>query len=171
MIDDKRLCTPAEYVALVKRLFGEVDLDPCGNEHSVVGALREYRPPTDGLKEPWFGRVYVNPPWGYDWKHSGTNLSAWLWRCGMEMTAGAADEVIVFVPYAPRAKWWRDNVHTAHTAEYYPLAMCVVAEPLVEFIKHGESSGPIDCAFLYYGNRAGRFCEVFRGLGPTWLRR
>lgn len=51
--------TPIE---LIKPL-GEFDLDPCGYEgHPTAKSL--YILPTDGLIEPWFGRVWLNPPYG-----------------------------------------------------------------------------------------------------------
>ena len=53
--------TPPE---LVKSL-GEFDLDPC----MAVGqpwelATSNYTLPTDGLAQPWAGRVWCNPPYG-----------------------------------------------------------------------------------------------------------
>jgi hypothetical protein len=63
LTDDSRSdswLTPPE---IVTRL-GCFDLDPCG----CVGmpwklATRVYTPPTDGLLEPWEGRVFCNPPY------------------------------------------------------------------------------------------------------------
>ena len=43
------------------------DLDPCAakNRDGCVPADRFYRlPEHDGLSEPWFGRVWLNPPYG-----------------------------------------------------------------------------------------------------------
>ena len=42
--------TPKKYVDLVKSFFGgEISLDPCSNEYSIVGANTEFILPTDGL--------------------------------------------------------------------------------------------------------------------------
>lgn len=62
-------CTPPQYVAAVKRVFGgEIGLDPCSNHESVVNAKCEFMlPETDGLAEEWnFPSIYVNPPYGAD---------------------------------------------------------------------------------------------------------
>jgi hypothetical protein len=43
------------------------DLDPCAARHGGghVPSLQSYvLPEHDGLVEPWFGRVWVNPPYG-----------------------------------------------------------------------------------------------------------
>ncbi len=47
--------TPQKYVAAVKKVFaGKIHLDPCSNEHSIVGAEVEYQLPIrDGLKASW----------------------------------------------------------------------------------------------------------------------
>ena len=61
--------TPKKYVDAVKRFFGgNISLDPCSNEFSIVNAIVEYRLPNkDGLKESWnFPTIYVNPPYGSD---------------------------------------------------------------------------------------------------------
>lgn len=50
--------------ALVQAL-GEFDLDPCGAPGHVLAAhtyLLENG--DDGLRDPWFGRVWLNPPYG-----------------------------------------------------------------------------------------------------------
>ena len=42
----------------------EFDLDPCSpREGSVVPAKQVYALPFDGLTAPWFGLVWVNPPY------------------------------------------------------------------------------------------------------------
>lgn len=46
--------------------LGEFDLDPCAAPNPIAWptARVHYIPPTDGLCEPWFGRVWLNPPYG-----------------------------------------------------------------------------------------------------------
>lgn len=48
---------------IVERL-GEFDLDPCGSpKHKIANIIFHY-PEQNGLHEPWFGRVWLNPPYG-----------------------------------------------------------------------------------------------------------
>jgi hypothetical protein len=63
--------TPSKVVDTVRAFFGgEIDLDPCSNDGSVVKATVEYKlPETDGLVAPWNikgrgTRVYINSPFG-----------------------------------------------------------------------------------------------------------
>jgi len=58
-------CTPPKYVNAIREFFGgQIALDPCSNEHSIVGASIEYGlPHSDGLAKPWNApTVFVNPP-------------------------------------------------------------------------------------------------------------
>ena len=83
------------------RVLGEFDLDPCACRNQPWAlAKKQYAPPDDGLKLPWEGRVFCNPPYGpnvKDWvlrmaKHrngillifSRTETEAWkwVWRTG-----------------------------------------------------------------------------------------
>lgn len=59
----------------------EFDLDPCSPiEGSLVPAKQRYSLPFDGLTAPWFGLVWVNPPyskpmpWTQKWLAHGNGL-------------------------------------------------------------------------------------------------
>jgi len=53
--------------------LGAFDLDPCCHQAhpSPIGKTRFY-PPMDGYSLPWFGRVWLNPP------YSSTDCGRWL---------------------------------------------------------------------------------------------
>lgn len=60
MITDTWL-TPPELI----KALGEFDLDPCTPiEMPWDTAKHRYTPNEDGLKQPWYGRVWLNPPYG-----------------------------------------------------------------------------------------------------------
>ena len=43
--------------------LGAFDLDPCGSEHWPIADTTYSAPADDGLSLPWFGRVWLNPPY------------------------------------------------------------------------------------------------------------
>lgn len=60
----------------------EFDLDPCSPvEGSLVPAKQRYSLPFDGLTAPWFGLVWMNPPyskpspWVNKWLEHGNGLA------------------------------------------------------------------------------------------------
>ena len=62
--------TPPEII----RALGEFDLDPCAAENQPwPTAKAHYTEAEDGLIQPWFGRVWLNPPYG-------PHLVKWLSR-------------------------------------------------------------------------------------------
>lgn len=55
-------CYTPQYI--FEALGTEFDLDPCApSEGSLVPAKQRYSLPFDGLNAPWFGLVWVNPPY------------------------------------------------------------------------------------------------------------
>lgn len=151
--------TPHKYVRAVKDVFGgQIDLDPCSNEYSVVNARVEYRlPERDGLKETWnYPRIYVNPPYGID-KKRGTTIKNWLARCAHAHEAFNS-EVLALVPIAANTTHWKKYVFTK------AKAICFLYDTRLRFLENGQDSGkgaPMACAMIYWGDNYAGFYEVF----------
>lgn len=58
--------TPPCYTQAAKLVMGGIDLDPASNPASnrFVGAANIFTIADDGLRHDWFGRVWLNPPYG-----------------------------------------------------------------------------------------------------------
>lgn len=58
--------TPHKIVDAARRTLGGFDLDPFSSEtaNQIVHATKFYSLPDDGFQLPWFGRVWMNPPFG-----------------------------------------------------------------------------------------------------------
>ncbi len=157
--------TPRKYVDAVRSVFGgEIDLDPCSNESSIVGAVTEYRLPRhDGLQEPWnFRHIYVNPPYGAD-RPRGTTIKDWLLRC-WDAHRRHGSEILALVPVAPNTKHWKDYVWGQATA------VCFLYDTRLRFLVNGKDEGkgaPMSCAMVYWGNSYQRFFDVFIDFGAV----
>jgi hypothetical protein len=157
--------TPEKYVEAVKEFFdGTIDLDPCSNECSIVGARVEYRlPKHDGLKESWnYDRIYVNPPYGLDRKR-GTGIKNWLYRCAYaHKTFGS--EILALVPVATNTGHWKKYVFGN------ARSICFLADTRLKFLVNGENGGkgaPMACAMIYWGSDHDRFKAVFSKFGAV----
>jgi DNA N-6-adenine-methyltransferase (Dam) len=157
--------TPQKYVEAVKLFFGgEIDLDPCSNQFSIVKAKKEYRlPKHDGLKESWnFPRIYVNPPYGID-QTRGTRIKNWLYRCA-EANKNHLSEVLALVPVATNTGHWKQYVFTRATA------VCFLYDTRLRFLVDGKDEGkgaPMSCAMIYWGKDYEKFYDIFLQYGAV----
>ena len=157
--------TPQKYITAVKRVFdGEIDLDPCSNEYSLVDARVEYRLPFhDGLKESWnFRKIFVNPPYGID-KERDTSIKHWLYRCAAAHR-NYDSEVLALVPVATNTGHWKKYIFGR------AAAVCFLYDTRLRFLIDGRDEGkgaPMSCAMVYWGSRFERFSEVFTSHGAV----
>jgi hypothetical protein len=94
--------TPPDLIAAVLRVFGAIDLDPCSNSHTAprVPARQHYTAADDGLSRTWYGRVYLNPPYGRE-------LGAWLDKLAAEYQRGHVTAAIALVPGRTDTDWFQ----------------------------------------------------------------
>ncbi len=79
--------------------LGQFDLDPCGFPGHDTAHAMLYQP-ADGLKEPWFGRVWLNPPYG-------KGIDTWLFRLW------GAGHGTALVPARTETQWFQAAVKQA----------------------------------------------------------
>ena len=155
--------TPHVYVAAVREVLGEIELDPCSNPTSVVNASREYLLPQDGLVEPWdASTIFVNPPYGRD-SHRGTSIKQWLIRC-RETHQNRGSEILALVPVATNTSHWKENIWGVATA------VAFLYDTRLKFLENGKEGGrgaPMACAMVYWGGRFPIFRRVFSRFGAV----
>ena len=157
--------TPSQYVNAVKGFFGgEIDLDPCSNEYSIVNARTEYVPPkNDGLCETWdFPSIYVNPPYGIN-RQTGTRIRSWLDRCARAHDEHSS-EVLALIPVATNTAHWKKYVWARATG------ICFLYDTRLRFLVDGRDEGkgaPMSCAMVYWGADYQRFEDTFLKFGAV----
>lgn len=158
-------CTPKTYVDAVKRFFGgEIELDPCSNDYSIVHAKIEYRlPKNDGLRDSWdYQKIYVNPPYGAD-RERRTRIKHWLYRCA-EANRKHGSEVVALIPVATNTSHWKEYIWGRATA------VCFLYDTRLRFLVNGSDGGkgaPMSCAMVYWGANIDRFNEIFLEFGAV----
>lgn len=157
--------TPPKYISAIKDFFGgDIDLDPCSNQHSVVYAKTEYCLPFhDGLRESWnFRRIFVNPPYGAD-RDRGTRIIHWLSRCA-DAHRRFSSEVLALVPVASNTLHWKRYVFPQATA------IAFLYDTRLKFLVDGSDGGkgaPMSCAIVYWGVKFELFRENFAKFGAV----
>lgn len=93
--------TPWPVLEDLAERFGPFDLDPCCESHTAK-ADRYYTEHDDGLAMPWFGRVFVNPPY--------SKPRPWIERAVEAVAQGEAERVVLLLPCSTDTRWFHDVV-------------------------------------------------------------
>lgn len=147
--------TPKKIIDAAIRVMGAIDLDPCSNSKETpnVPALDHYTSADDGLSMPWFGRVYMNPPYG-------RVIGGWTEKLAAEYEVGNVTEAIALVPGRIDTQWWQALGENYHA--------CFVTGRLT-FIGNDDPA-PFPSTVFYFGENVAKFFEVFSAIGQIWKR-
>lgn len=155
--------TPPKYIELVKKMFIQIDLDPCSNENSLVDAKVKYMLPIDGLKESWnFSRIFVNPPYGRDTENK-TSLKDWLKKGKIANDNGS--ELLYLIPVATNTSHFKDIIFKSANS------ICFLEDTRLKFWSDGienKKGAPMACCIVYFGNNTMKFKEVFGKAGKCF---
>jgi transcriptional regulator with XRE-family HTH domain len=97
--------TPAAFVDIIEKVWGHIDLDPCGHIESPVRAVRKIllSEGGDGLRDEWSGDiVYLNPPF--------SRMTSWLRRADEMWSAGKVNKVVALVPARTDSAYFHDRL-------------------------------------------------------------
>ena len=85
------------------------DLDPCAREETCQAQMYFDRT-QDGLRQGWFGCVWVNPPY--------SNPGLWCQKMVKEIQAGRVTRGVMLLPPSVDTDWFHDWVLPYATIEY-----------------------------------------------------
>lgn len=149
--------TPPKIISAVKGFWGEIVLDPCSNEHSLVGAKKEIFWPQDGLAVDWPNKTFVNPPYGRN-PENKTSLLDWV-----EKAANSQSEVIMLIPVATNTRHFYKIFDSAS-------AICFLKDSRLKFWMEGKEDpkgAPMACCLAYWGDNREEFAQNFQNLGKV----
>ena len=153
--------TPAKYIAMARRVMGQIDLDPASTlaVNEVIKANTFYSKDEDGLSQKWFGKVWMNPPYEQPLIFQ---FSEKISDCydRHEIT-----EAIALVNNATETKWFQRMAWSA-TAVCFPLGRVKFWHPERE----REATPLQGQAFLYFGDKTTQFSRIFKNEGRVYER-
>ena len=144
--------TPAKYVAAVRDVLGTIDLDPasCDIAQRTVRARRYYTKEHDGLKQPWHGAVFLNPP------YYRALITAFIAKLLADFKAGRVTEAILLTNSDTSTRWWHEAFGSCSAA-------CFTKSRIwFEHKSEGEPPKPLfGSTFFHFGDRPHQFAKVF----------
>ncbi|HEU5375521.1 MAG TPA: DNA N-6-adenine-methyltransferase [Ktedonobacteraceae bacterium] len=152
--------TPPSIIRAAKEVMGEINLDPasCVAANAFVQAERFYSKEDNGLLLPWFGNVWLNPPFGRTQQGRGSNLAHFTIKLNSEYQSGNVKQAILLIPTNTATSW------------FVPLWDYPICFPRrrIRFLQPDGQVGQgmsFPTCLVYLGRRASRFAEVFSRFG------
>ena len=148
--------TPAIVIDAVRHVLGTIDLDPasCAVANQTVQALKYYTIQDDGLKQAWYGKVFLNPP------YIQPQLILFAEKLVGEYEAGNVTEAILLTHNWTEALWWHQVVKLAS-------AVCFSLDKLPFLDAAGKRERPSNHGqtFVYIGAWPDKFAQTFEQFG------
>jgi len=145
--------TPTLFANAARQVMSNIDLDPmsCTAANKFIRADHFYDKELDGLKQPWTGKVWLNPAFSV--------ATPAVKKLIKSYNNGDVTEALLLLRAAPDTK--RHHMLTA-----FPF--CELNKR-IKFIAEGNVGAPFACLIFYLGRNFPRFKEVFSQLGNIRL--
>jgi hypothetical protein len=168
--------TPPQYAQAAREVMGGIDLDPASSElaNALIGATHYYTVEDNGLNRRWFGRVWLNPPYGM--RRGKSAQQVWSGRLGLECKRGNVEQAVLLTKTVPGYRWWDWMFRN------WRGPLCITGDRIAfvrpEWVQGdgqvmyppGDNRSKAASSFWYFGPHHDRFIAVFgrfgRCLGP-----
>lgn len=150
--------TPADYIALARKVMGGIDTDPATSEiaNRTVQAAQIFTAEDNGLTKQWSGRVWCNPP------YAQPLIAEFAEAIASKFEAGEIEQACVLVNNGTETGWFQRMLQAA-SAVCFPRSRIRFVDP------EGNPSGaPLQGqAVLYLGKEPETFASVFSEKGAV----
>jgi hypothetical protein len=104
-VDNDSVATSPELWRPLDRHLGGFDLDPAAGCEPAPIAEERYTPEDDGLSSPWFGTVWLNPPF--------SEKMSWYRRLAGQYEMGNVNRAAVVASVDLSTDWFHEHFSTA----------------------------------------------------------
>lgn len=94
--------SPRAMVSEYSENFGPFTFDPCASAENTT-APEFLTVEDDGLKQPWKGRIWLNPPYG-------RIIRNWMVKANEELDSGRVQCIVALLPARTDTRWFHDEV-------------------------------------------------------------
>jgi phage N-6-adenine-methyltransferase len=159
--------TPAKYIEAARAVMGGIDLDPasCELANKTVKAAKYYTKNDNGLTYPWYGRVWLNPPYGRIHNSGASVIRMFITKLVDEYKIGSVKQAILLTTVQTNSTWFQ-------LLWNYPLCFTshrvAFLKPINGIIEpDSRTSHTLGTALAYLGPNITRFVEHFTAFGPV----
>lgn len=152
---DPESYTPAKYVEAARLVMGGIDVDPASNAFAqeTVKASEWFDEARNGLRQPWIGRVFLNPPYSYPL------VGEFIAKLCEDVSRGNVSEAILLTNNNTDTKWW-------HLAAKVSAAICFTLGRINFYKADGSETQPTNGqTFFYFGPARDEFQRIFSEFG------
>jgi len=162
--------TPRRFTDAARAVMGGIDLDPasCEVANQTVQATTFYTEKQNGLTLPWYGRVWLNPPFGtmktpFDAAWQGTSVVRLFIRKLLEdFQEGKIEQAVLLAKADPKQHWF-------HLLWDYLICFAY------DNVYFNRPDGPAQrnqfgVCFVYLGKNEQTFIDVFSEFGTVARR-
>jgi phage N-6-adenine-methyltransferase len=147
--------TPSKYIELARSVLGSIELDPASSTQAQerIKAEAYYTKEENGLAKPWFGSVWLNPP------YSQPDIANFIDKLVSEIKSERVTSAILLTHNYTDTSWF-------HAAESICTAICFSRGRIAFEAPDGTKASPTQGqAFFYFGDRIEKFISVFSEVG------
>jgi ParB family chromosome partitioning protein len=146
--------TPPDIIQAAHRVMGKIDVDPtsCELAQTVVRAKIFHTVDDNGLKHPWHGTIWLNPPYTRGF------IALFVDKLITEINAGHATQAILLTRGGTDTKWF----HRAATAAQ---AVCFPSRIKFWSADRKIKTSLMTQVILYFGNKPEKFQKQFSQFG------
>src|SRR5262249_34313123 len=120
-----------------------------------VKAKVYYTQDDDGLSLPWFGTVYMNPPYN-------RSLSQWTAKAKAEVEQGNAETVLGLISDRPDNRYWFRDIAGSSSVLFLKV--------ILKFV-YAEQVAPFPSCLVIWGGSDDLMTKLQAALPEAWLSR
>lgn len=160
--------TPSKYIEAARDVMGTIDLDPasCEVANQIVQATHYYTQEQDGLRMPFYGNVWCNPPYGKIDNKSTIDL--WIRKLIAAYQSGDVEQAILLTTCDSDNGWFQllwDYLicFSNHNVHFFKPVNGVIR-------KDSRSTQMFGTVFTYLGPHEQKFIDIFSAFGTIAKR-
>lgn len=146
--------TPPKFIEAAREVMGTIDLDPASSEigNKVIQAETIYTKENSGLVHPWYGNIWMNPP------YNNSLVDNFTRKLVDELPN--INQACVLVNNATETKWFQNIMSKCNI-------ICFVKSRIKFLDVNGEATGSSlqGQVIMYFGKNVETFYKTFKEFG------